>query len=153
MMQQARDLAPGTAERAARKLAGRDGHDRRHALAKAADVKRMHVVPVWAVDPIPCTNHASRPHDNPSVAVDMGIPDDLLWLDRAIAQLARIHRMRALVVREEYTGTGSQSVKARRISEHYGAEFTMRQYRYELDKAKVWLSAYMRVGDEPRYRA
>lgn len=151
VLQQARDLAPGTVERAARKLIGRDGGDRRRFMAARAGVDRMTIVPVWAVDPVPCANDAGRPHDNPPVAVDMGIPDDLLWLERAVTQMSRQNLLRALCVREEYCGVGSQRIKAARVAERYGGKLTLRQYRYELTKARLWLSAYVPVNAQARY--
>lgn len=151
VLQQSRDLAPGTAARAARQLAGRDGFERRRFMAERSGVEELRVVPPWAVDPIPCSNDASRPHDNPPAAVDMGIPDDLLWLERAVAQMARQSPLRAACVREEYCGTGSQRIKAARVAERYGGALSLRQYRYELTKARVWLSAYTPVNVSARY--
>lgn len=153
VLQQVRDQAPGTIARAARQLIGRGGQERRRFMADqyTDESLTMRIVPVWAVDPVPCANDASRPHDNPPVAVDMGIPDDLLWLERAVNQMARQNHLRALCVREEYCGTGSQRIKAIRVTERYGGALTLRQYRYELTKARVWLSAYMPVNIPARY--
>lgn len=151
VLAQARELAPGTAERAARQLVGRGGGERRAFMAAHYQVRGMRVVPPWAVDPVPCSNDADRPHDNPPAAIDMGIPDDLLWVERAVSQMARQCPLRALVVREEYTGTGSQRVKARRVADRYGGQLSLRQYRYELTKARVWLSAYVPVHAARRY--
>lgn len=139
-LDKARDLAPGTRERALRTLIGRDGEDRRRMMAKAAGVKGLEVLPKWSCEPIRAANDADRPHDNPEVAVDMGIPDDLLWLERAVAQMERQHPMRARIVRTEFTISASQRAKARMVAESYGGALTVWQYRAELDKALAWIS-------------
>lgn len=138
-LEQARDLAPGTAANAMRRLIGRDGTDRRRLLAAHAGVKGMKVVPHWAVEPIRATNNASRPHDNPEIAIDLGIPDELRWVERALAGLRRTTPLRELIVRTEYTVAASQAVKARMVQEQYGGTLSLRQYRYELGRALDWL--------------
>ena len=50
VLEQARDLAPGTKENALRDLIGRDGADRRRLMAGKAGVKGMDIVPMWACD-------------------------------------------------------------------------------------------------------
>lgn len=97
-------------------------------------------MPAWAVDPIRASNDADRPHDNPEIAVDMGIPESLRWIDRALASMARQFPLRVLVVRTEFTVAASQSVKARMVAEQYGGGLSLRQYRYELSKGTDWLS-------------
>ncbi|MCI2243804.1 hypothetical protein L3067_04175 [Xanthomonas sp. PPL568] len=137
-LEQARDLAPGTVENAMRDLVGRDGTSRRRFMAARSGVEGMVVLPQWAVDAIRSSNDADRPHDNPEIAVDMGIPDDLRWVDRALSGLARATPLRELIVRTEFTVSASQAVKARMVAEQYGGALSLRQYRYELGKALDW---------------
>lgn len=148
-----RDLAPGTVEKAKKQLAGRDGRSRRRFMAaKASDDKlQIEILPTWAVDPVTAKNNADLPHDNQATVVDQGIPDDLRWLDVAISKLFRVNMLRALCVRQEYCGQGSQRIKAARVAEQYGGELTLRQYRFELTKARVWLAGYRHIADPSRY--
>jgi len=139
VLQHARDLAPGTRERALRELVGRDGGDRRRFMGARTGVVGMHTLPMWAVDPIRSSNDASKPHDNPEIAVDLGTPDELRWVDRALASMQRQHPLRAMIVRTEFTASASQAVKARLVAERYGGALTLRQYRYELGKSLEWL--------------
>lgn len=139
VLDHARDLAPGTAEKALRVLTGRGGGDRRQLMARATGIQSMRVVPMWAVDPVRSTNDAGRPRDLPEIAFDQGIPDHLLWLDRAIAQLARQSPLREMIIRTEYTVHASQAVKARMVQEQYGGKFSKWMYRRELEKTVEWL--------------
>jgi len=135
-----KDLAPGTRENAERALLGRSGLDRRKRMAEGLAKAGVRVVPLWACDAIPAHNDADPPHDRPPVAaVDIGIPDDLLWIDSALAALARTYPLRAKVLREEFTGTGTQRMKAARIQREYGGKFNVNQYRVELRRAMEWL--------------
>lgn len=158
VLDKARDFAPGTKERALRELVGRDGTERRRFMARRSGVDAMHILPTWAVDPIRATNNADRPHDNPEIAVDVGIPDKLRWVERAIQSLARQHPLRACVVRVEFTMSASQKIKARVACESFVEEMakrlgleapdiegsnrealSTRQYRHELQAAMLWL--------------
>ena len=122
-----------------RALIGRDGYARRARMAQSANALakglNLLAVPLWACDPIPARNDAGRPHDNPEAAVDMGIPDDLRWVDDAVRRIERQHPLRGLVLRTEYTISASQKVKARMVAETYGGQFSLAMYRRELDKA------------------
>ena len=131
-----------------RELVKRDGRSRRLRMAGAlrAPVKdgkggiQMKYVPLWACDPIPARNDADRPHDNPEVAVDLGIPDDLRWVDAIVIRIERQNPLRGLILRTEYTETGSQEMKAARVHEEqkrrgFGGKFTKDMYRRELDRA------------------
>lgn len=138
VLERARDMAPKTPERAMRDLVARDGTDRRRLMAAGSGVKGLRIVPLWAADPIRAANDADRPHDNPEIAVDVGVPDELRWIDRALASMERQHPLRALIVRTEFTVPASQAVKARMVAEQYGGSLTLRQYRYELAKALDW---------------
>lgn len=139
-LEQARDLAPGTRERAERDLVGRDGLERRQLMASHSGVKGLKALPKWAVDPVPARNDASLPHDNPEIAVDMGIPEDLRWLDRAIVALARQNPIRERIVRTEFTVSASQAVKAKMVEQGYGGKLTVWQYRRELERSIEWIS-------------
>lgn len=142
VLSQVRDMQPKSKEDAVRPLIPRDGSDRRRLMAagipwdKPGD--RMDKVPMWAADPIRASNDAGRPHDNPEIAIDGGIPDHLMWVEREIASLRRQFPIRALVVTTEYTVSASQQVKAHMVREQYGGELTLRQYRAELEKSIDW---------------
>lgn len=134
VLQHARDLAPGTRERAARELVGRDGGDRRRFMGARSGVVGMHTLPTWAVSPVRASNDADRPHDNPEIAVDTGTPDELRWVDRALASMNRQYPLRALIVRTEFTVSASQAIKARMVAEQYGGALSIWQYRRELQR-------------------
>src|SRR5690606_18577519 len=86
---------------------GRDGTERRQFMAARSGVKGMRITPKWAVDPIPSRNDASPPRDLPRAHIEAFVPDELRWVDRALASLARGKTpIRALVIRVEYTTTG-----------------------------------------------
>ena len=138
VLDKVRDHAPLTRERAARELVGRDGAERRRFMAARSGVQGMSMLPMWAVSPIRSANDADHPHDNPEIAVDTGTPDELRWIDRAMASMHRQYPLRALILRTEFTVSASQAVKARMVEEQYGGGLTLRQYRYELGKALDW---------------
>ncbi len=138
VLDKVRDHAPLTRERAARELVGRDGAERRRFMAARAGVQGMSMLPMWAVSPIRSANDADHPHDNPEIAVDTGTPDELRWVDRAMASMHRQYPLRAAILRTEFTVSASQAVKARMVAEQYGGTLTLRQYRYELSKATDW---------------
>ncbi len=142
-LERAKDFAPGTRERAARQLIGRDGRERRAFMAAGAGVPGLKVVPMWSCDPVRAANDASPPRDLERVAVEVPVPDSLRWIDRAVAQLSRSSEIRAMVLVEEFTTAGSQSVKARRVQERYGGKFSVWMYRRELQRAIDWLGGKM----------
>lgn len=135
VLDKVRDHAPQTRERALQDLVARDGAERRRFMAANSGVQGMRMLPLWAVDPIRASNDADHPHDNPEIAVDVGIPDDLRWVDRALASMARQYPLRALIVRTEFTVSASQAVKAHMVADQYGGSLTLRQYRYELGRS------------------
>ncbi|HGK7302448.1 TPA: hypothetical protein ACJ509_000274 [Stenotrophomonas maltophilia] len=139
VLERARDMAPVTRERALQDLVARDGTDRRRLMAAGSGVKGMRIVPMWAADPIRAANDADRPHDNPEIAVDVGVPDELRWIDRALASMERQHPVRALIVRTEFTVSASQAVKARMVAEKYGGTLSVWQYRRELQRGVDFL--------------
>lgn len=155
VLDKVRDHAPGTVENAKRDLIGRDGSGRRRFMAKRSGVDAMHILPTWAVDPIQSTNDADQPHDNPEIAVDLGIPDELRWIDRAFAAMHRESPLRAIILRIEFTVAASRGVKVRMACEQFEKEMarrlgvdppevaeddapalSVRQYRYELARAQ-----------------
>lgn len=120
-----------------RDLLKRDGSSRRAIMAREAPGLRL--VPKWACDPIPARNDAGNPRDIRTERIDIGIPDELRWIDRALSQMSRQHPMRAQCVREEFTGQGTQRMKAGRVERLYGGKLSVRQYRYELQRGLDWL--------------
>lgn len=147
VLEQARDLAPGTKENALRDLVGRDGTDRRRLMAAGIPWekggKRMDIVPTWACDPIRAANDADHPHERPEIAVDQGIPEDLRWVEQMVAQMGRQFPLRALVVTTEYTVSASQAVKANMVQDLYGGRLSLRQYRLELERSLDWFAGRM----------
>lgn len=141
-----RDLAPGTKERAERVLVGRDGQDRRRLMAGKVGMKKLRIVPMWACDPVPARNDADPPRDRApdrGAVVDMGIPDELLWIDRAVIQMARVNLVWSLVLREEFTGRGTHSAKAQAVQRQYDGTLSVRQYRDALRRAMDWMRGRM----------
>lgn len=134
VLDKVRDHAPLTRERALQDLVGRDGESCRRFVAARSGVQGMQILPTWAVDPVRAANDADHPHDNSEIAVDTGTPDELRWVDRALASMARQYPLRALIVRTEFTVSASQAVKARMLAEQYRGALTLRQYRYELGR-------------------
>ncbi|WP_164280638.1 hypothetical protein [Stenotrophomonas indicatrix] len=134
VLDKVRDHAPLTRHRALQDLVERDGAGRRRFMAERSGVKGMAMLPIWAVDPIRASNDSDHPHDNPEIAVDVGVPDELRWIDRALASMERQYPMRALILRTEFTVSASQAVKARMVAEKYDGKLTLRQYRYELGR-------------------
>ena len=134
-LRQAMDVAPGTTARALARLRGRDGHSRRAYMAR--DIEGMRVAPMWSCDPVSCHDDAARPHDPPEIAHDMGIPDDLRWVDDAIRRLSRVSEITAAVLSVEFTApsTARQAARARMVAERTGIQMQARRYRSELRSA------------------
>jgi hypothetical protein len=136
-----RDLAPGSRENFERELVGRDGGDRRRYMARMAssDKLKLSIIPVWAVDPVRGRNDAGRPRELERQWIDLGVPDELRWIDSALAQMSRSHPIRALILREEYCGAGTHAAKCARVQYEYGGTLSVRQYRAELKRGLEWL--------------
>jgi len=145
MLEQARTLAPGTRERAERQLLGRDGRDRRRFMAQAVNGCGLRIIPMWACDPIPSRNDAGRPQDIRAV-IEPEIPDELKWLDMAVSSIARKCPIRAEVLREEFTGAGTQKDKAKRLESQYGGKLSIDQYKRELRRALDCLGGMSRAA-------
>ncbi|WP_367346468.1 hypothetical protein [Stenotrophomonas bentonitica] len=151
VLDKVRDHAPLTRERAARDLVARDGAERRRFMAARSGIEGMGTLPMWAVDPVRASNDADHPHDNPEIAVDTGTPDELRWVDRALASLSRYQvviggevrlqgKLWVLILRTEFTVSASQAVKARMVAEQYGGNLSIWQYRRELQRAVDWVN-------------
>jgi hypothetical protein len=145
-----RNEAPG--KKNERKIVGRDGDERRRFMAAriSADSPgvsgarlRMAIVPTWAVDPVPARNDADAPREVARAMVALDVPDDLRWIDEALSRLARVNRVQAMVLREEYCGVGTQERKAANVQGKYGGRITLRQYRDELRRARDFLRGRM----------
>jgi len=154
-----REMGAGPKQQARddRDLVKRDGDARLRHMARYAGIKGLTKLPAWSCDPIRARNDADRPHTRHAV-VDIGIPDDLRWVDRALASMARTHLLRSIIVRTEFTVSASRTVKARMACDAYEREMakrlgialppkseeaeevlTVRQYRYELGLALEWM--------------
>jgi hypothetical protein len=150
------DLAPGTTENAMRQLLGRDGTSRRTFMAQktSTDKLQMRILPTWAVDPVRASNDADRPHDNPEIPVDMGIPEHLRWIDRLVRVMDQEQPLMAACIRQEYCAAGSQAAKARRVNDQlkFGMvqdskgiarpRFRVWMYRNELERAVAWIQGF-----------
>lgn len=140
-----RDMALATRKKREEEyeIVGRDGGERRRFMAKRSGVDRMAILPTWAVDPVRSSNDADAPHERQPVAyVDM-LPDELLWIDRALSRLARDHQVRALVLRTEFCEPGTHRMKAAKVEREYGGTLSVRQYRTELARALDWMRGRM----------
>lgn len=138
-LDRARDFAPGTRDAAIRQLIGRGGEARRALMARGTGIESLRMLPEWACDPIKAKDDSGGGPWISEAVVDIGTPDELRWVDRALAQLSRQYPIRAIVVRVEFTERGSQGRKCHIIEERWGAKLTVRQYRYELSKALDWM--------------
>ena len=139
VLDKARDLAPGTKENALRELVRRDGKGRRRFMGSklvtsTGEPLLPQGVPSWAVDPIRAKNDADSPHDNPEIAVDQGIPDELRWIESAIGVIHRESPVRAMCLQIEYTEPGTQRHKAVIATKRYGGKLSLWQYRREVQR-------------------
>lgn len=125
-----------------REIVGRCGEDRRRYMARKASSEKLKltILPMWSVDPIPARNDASRPGEGTRAVVDL-VPDELRWIDRAVAQMARNNQLRAMCLREEFCGVGTQKTKASQVARLYGGTLSVWMYRREIQMALEWLNA------------
>src|SRR5688572_25669320 len=111
-LDRARAFAPITRERFLRSVVGRDGLSRRSFMAEQMQAGDRHpalrVIPMWAVDPVPCTGSRGGPARNDGGS----LPDHLRPIDAAVRALAPLDPLAALCLRVEYTGTGAQADRA-----------------------------------------
>lgn len=136
-LDRAREFAPVTKERFLRAVIGRDGTSRRAFMAEQAGLG-MRVVPMWAVDPVPCT--ASRPSPGRSYAA--GLPDHLRPLNDAIRALHRFDPIAAQALRQQYAGRGTQDDMAARLG------VTKRTFRSALTRGRNVLRRSIQLPDE-----
>ena len=133
----AREFAPMSRQKFMKKVLGRDGSSRRRLMAQQVGMKRLRMVPAYAVDPVPCKETR---HMGPSQsAIDTGIPPDLRLVDRAAMELYRSNTLRGLCLRMEYCGHGPQVQKAEQVARALGQPVGLRTYRDELRLAREWL--------------
>lgn len=134
-------FAPKTRKRAQKKILGRDGEDRRRIVASKARIRGMPVVPMWAVDPIRCTQtRVGGPIPDRQRADIM--PAELIWIDRALDAMAKNDPVAALVLRVEYTKDGTQQERAKIAARVGKLSMTFWQYRKELDRAVAMLEGF-----------
>lgn len=141
VLQRAREFAPGTRKKAAIKLIGRDGSDRRRFMARELGACGVRLVPMAFVDPAfggACGNNggggvSDGPRNN--------LPAHLRPVEAASLELYRLDTLRGLVLRQEYCGYGRQDEKAIRVGEVLGAPVGLRVYRESLAMAKGWMLA------------
>lgn len=139
VLQRARDFAPGTRERAAARIAGRDGRSRRTMMAAGLAACGVRIVRQDFVDPVRGRDDSRT--ITPRERVADSIPPHLRAVNAAALELYRIDTMRGLVLRQEYCGYGPQSMKADRVSLALGDGRTMglRVYREALERARGWM--------------
>lgn len=135
-----REMGAGPKQQARddRDLVKRDGDARLRHMARYAGVQGLTKLPSWSCDPIRARNDADRPHTRHAV-VDIGIPDDLRWIESAVAVMSRQFPIRAAVLREEFCETGTQRAKAARVAARYGGKLSVWLYRRELAMGLEWL--------------
>lgn len=149
VLAKALDEAPGTKEKAAVELVGRDGTGRlRYMAGKLGEECGLAILPEWAVDPIRAKNNAGAPRSTRPSSADHGMPDALRWVDRALSQMWRHAPIREMVVRQEFCERGTQRMKARRVELEYGGRFTVAMYRNELRRALDFLNAKWPAPEE-----
>lgn len=140
VLQRARDFAPGTRERAAARLVGRDGADRRKLMAVGLKACGVRIVPMDFVDPIAGTPTRKA---GPASRAEHSIPERLREVHDSALDLYRVDTLGGLVLRQEYCGYGSQHTKAERVTVAIGSPIGIRVYRESLARAKGWMHARM----------
>lgn len=153
ILAKARSFAPGTRANFAKRVADRDGRDRRSYMAQRMTAEdeapsRMRMVPKWAVDPVPCPS--SYGGGGGSSSTDSGLPPHLLKIDQAARELSRRHPDEALCLRLQYTLLGPQEDKAARAAQARGTPMTLRQYKAHLARAREWMRGRL-AGMEMAY--
>lgn len=138
VLQRARDFAPGTRERAAARLVGRDGGERRRLMARELAACGVRVVPMAYVDPV--AGSPTRKAGPRSRAEDW-IPARLRAVHDSALELYRVDTLGGLVLRQEYCGYGSQHAKAERVTIAMDSPVGIRVYRESLARAKGWMHA------------
>jgi hypothetical protein len=138
-LQRAREFAPGTRARAAMRLVGRDGRDRRRLMARELETCGVRLVPMDYVDPVRAKANGGGGLAGPSRD---STPPHLRRVAQAALELYRIDTLRGLCLNFEYCGYGSQSEKAERVAlAMNGQRVGLRIYREALAHAKGWMHA------------
>lgn len=141
VLERARAFAPGTRERAARQLVGRDGGERRTLMARELRACGVRRVPMDYVDPVPCGSRSGG--GGAGLPSRDDTPKHLRPVIAAAAELYRMDMRRGLVLRQEYCGYGPQAMKAERVSLAMEDKRSMglRKYREALAHARGWMAA------------
>jgi hypothetical protein len=150
VLAKARQFAPGTTERYKLQLVGRDGRSRRAYMAEmmgASDFSRMRVVPMWAVDPVPCSS-SKRGGGICNYAADSGLPPHLMRIDKMARELYRADYIAWACLRIQYTHRASRIDKAGYASEAAKQPITPRQYSEYLRRGRDWMRARMYVDSD-----
>jgi hypothetical protein len=138
VLARAREFAPGTRERAAAQLVGRDGGARRKLMARELGQCGVRVVPKSYVDPVPGkTTHKAGPRER----IEDSIPPRLKAVHAAALALYRADELAGLALRQEYCAYGSHGTKAYRVSEAVGRKIGIRVYREALARGIGWVHA------------
>lgn len=145
VLQRAKDFAPGTRAKAARRLIGRDGYERRAYMARDLAACGVRAVPMSYVDPVKGTESRKGGGISDAPARD-DTPPHLRRVKAAASELYRIDTLRGLVLRQEYCAYGPQVEKAERVSEALGSRIGLRVYREALAHAKGWMQGRLGVG-------
>lgn len=132
------DFAPGTRARAAIRLVGRDGGDRRRLMARELGACGVRLVPQDYVDPV--RGKENRGGGLGGAGRDT-TPAHLRPVQAAATELYRVDTLRGLVLRQEFCGYGCQSDKAVKVGQAIGAPVGLRVYREALAYAKGWMYA------------
>jgi hypothetical protein len=139
-LQRAREFAPGTRARAAMRLVGRDGHDRRKLMARELGACGVRLVPMDYVDPVKGSDSRKGGGVSSCPARD-DTPPHLRPVAAAALHLYRVDTLKGLCLRQEYCGYGSQSDKADRVSLAMESPVGLRMYREALAHARGWMQA------------
>ena len=136
-LESAADAAAGEPLAAVVRLAGRGSVSRRRMMAAGVGIDGMRAVPQWACSPVRCRDDSRQVCA--ATSIDHGTPDDLRWIDLALAEVHRQSPIRAAVVRAEYTEPGTQEQKAGIVAAQYGGKLSVHQYRRELSRGLDWV--------------
>lgn len=142
VLQRARDFAPGTRERAIKRIIGRGGTERRTMMARDLAACGVRIVPMSFVDPI--RGKDSR-NIGPRERAGESMPDHLRRINNAALELYRCDTLRGLVLRQEYCGYGPQAIKAERVSLAlaHPKPMGLRVYREALAGARGWMLGHL----------
>lgn len=138
VLQRGRAYAPGTREKAAKQLVGRDGFSRRRLMARDLGACGIDAVPKSYVSPVAGKQTRKA---GPMERVSDSIPPRLKAVHLAALELYRVDKLAGLALRQEYCAYGSQSTKAFRLSEATGEKVGVRVYREALARALGWMLA------------